>query len=128
MLAFGAALSSPQCSSRILAFPEAQETTDLVSDTGLDVALLRERCVDKQWPVDLSLVQSGWNDKTDLKWAPTRASLRRRAQEARRFILQRVEALECLGVRDPEIVLVTHGGFLHYLTDDWEGSGVEQGE
>jgi broad specificity phosphatase PhoE len=53
------------------------------------------------------------------KWAPTAAALKNRALEARRWLKSRPEK---------EIVLVTHGGFLHYLTEDWEDSSLYQGE
>lgn len=128
VLSFGANLSEPRCVPNIIALPETQETSDLISDTGLDVALLRQRCHENGWPVDLGLVYDGWNVKTDHRWAPTPTSLRERARQAREFIWSQIQNLQCDGVEAPEIVLITHGGFLHYFTDDWEGSGIEKGE
>lgn len=52
------------------------------------------------------------------KWAPETKAIKDRAREARRWLKARPEK---------EIVLVTHGGFLHYFTEDWEDSSVYQG-
>ncbi|KAI9808882.1 MAG: hypothetical protein M1827_007157 [Pycnora praestabilis] len=52
------------------------------------------------------------------KWAPTAEAIQGRAREARQWLKNRSEK---------EIVLVTHGGFLHYLTEDWTGSDKFQG-
>ena len=63
----------------------------------------------KDKPIDLSRVKEGWNSKTG-KWAPTAGAIGNRAKEARQWLKARPEK---------EIVLVTHGGFLHYFTEDW---------
>jgi hypothetical protein len=52
------------------------------------------------------------------KWAPSAMALMNRAREARQWVKARPEK---------EIVLVSHGGFLHYFTDDWEDSSFYQG-
>jgi len=44
--------------------------------------------------------------------------LKERARAARRWLKARSEK---------EIVMVTHGGFLHYFTEDWEDSSQFQG-
>jgi broad specificity phosphatase PhoE len=44
--------------------------------------------------------------------------LKERARAARRWLKARPEK---------EIVMVTHGGFLHYFTEDWEDSSQFQG-
>lgn len=95
----------------VIALPTAQETSALPSDTGSDVAVLRKEMAGK--PVDLSLVPEGWNSKTGT-WAAEAEALERRAREARRWLMARPER---------EVVLVTHGGFLHYLSEDWSDSG-----
>lgn len=51
-------------------------------------------------------------------YAPTNAALRERARAARRWLKARPEK---------EIVMVTHGGFLHYFTEDWEDHSQYQG-
>ncbi|KAI9877655.1 MAG: hypothetical protein M1830_003174 [Pleopsidium flavum] len=100
---------------KVVALPEAQETSDLPSDTGSDVEVLRKEMAGK--PVDLSLVHEGWNSKKG-KWAPVVEALEQRARETRRWLKARPEK---------EIVLVTHGGFLHYFTEDWSDSGKFNG-
>lgn len=69
-------------------------------------------------PVDLSLVHDGWNNKVD-KWAPNSEAIIARAKEARKWLKERPEK---------EIVLVTHGGYLHYFTEDWSDSNLYAGE
>ena len=93
----------------VIALPEICETADVPCDTGSDVEVLKEEMKDK--PVDLSMVKKGWNVKTG-KWAPTVDALEKRAREARQWLKARSE---------DEIVVVTHGGFLHYFTQDWSG-------
>ena len=94
---------------RVIALPEICETADVPCDTGSDVAVLKEEMKDK--PVDLGMLQQGWNVKTG-KWAPTADAVGKRAKEARQWLKARPE---------DEIVVVTHGGFLHYFTEDWTG-------
>jgi len=53
--------------------------------------------------VDKAYMQEG-------KWAPAIGSLMKRAEVARQWLSERP---------DREIVVVSHGGFLHFLTDDW---------
>ncbi|KAK4692386.1 hypothetical protein P7C71_g4807, partial [Lecanoromycetidae sp. Uapishka_2] len=91
----------------VIALPEAQETADVPCDTGSDVDILKKEMKGK--PVDLSRVHEGWNSKTG-RWAPTADKLEERARETRRWLKAR---------KEKEIVLVTHGGFLHYFTEDW---------
>lgn len=91
----------------VIALPEICETADVPCDTGTDIEVLKEEMKDK--PVDLSRVKEGWNVKTG-KWAPTVDALEKRAREARQWLRARPE---------DEIVVVTHGGLLHYLTEDW---------
>ena len=96
---------------KVIALPELQETSDVPCDTGSDVGILRKEVEGK--PVDLSLVQEGWNSKKG-KWSPASETIEARAREARQWLKARPEK---------EIVVVTHGGFLHYLTEDWTDSG-----
>ena len=69
-------------------------------------------------PVDLSLVEKGWEIKEG-RWAPTGEAIEKRAREARQWLRARPEK---------EIALVAHGGLLHYLTEDWSGSERYAGE
>lgn len=52
------------------------------------------------------------------RYAPNNRALKERARAARRWLKARPEK---------EIVMVTHGGFLHYFTEDWEDSSQFQG-
>lgn len=69
-------------------------------------------------PVDLSLVHDGWNSKSG-RWAPTRAAIDERSRQARQWLKARPEK---------EIVVVTHGGLLHYFTEDWTESNTLVGK
>ena len=93
----------------VIALPEAQETASVPCDTGSDISVLRQEMAGK--PVDLSRVKEGWNSKEG-RWAPTAEALQKRARETRQWLRARPEK---------EIVLVTHGGFVHYFTEDWSG-------
>ncbi|KAK5158599.1 hypothetical protein LTR04_005212 [Oleoguttula sp. CCFEE 6159] len=92
---------------KVIALPELQETSDLPCDTGSSPEEAAREFRGK--PVDLTLVQEGWNSKKG-KWAPTAKAIENRAREARQWLMSRPEK---------DIVVVTHGGFLHYFTEDW---------
>ena len=96
---------------KVVALPELQETSDLPCDTGSDIDILKDEFKDQ--PVDLSLVKKGWNSKKG-KWAPTSEAIEGRAKDARVWLRSREE---------DDVVVVTHGGLLHYLTEDWTDSG-----
>ncbi|KAI4746914.1 hypothetical protein E4T50_02767 [Aureobasidium sp. EXF-12298] len=96
---------SQECFPKVLAYPDAQETSDEPCDVGLEVTELEEMAAFNQWPIDLSLVKEGWNS---------------RARDTRRWLRQKSRELVENGDEDVQIVLVTHGTFLHYFTEDWE--------
>jgi hypothetical protein len=50
-------------------------------------------------------------------------AIRARELSAQLLLQGKIHELSDMGIASPEIVLVTHGGFLHYMTDDWEDSG-----
>lgn len=100
----------------VIALPELQEIGDLACDTGSDLDMLSKEMAGK--PVDLSLVEKGWEIKEG-RWAPTGGAIEKRAREARQWLRARSEK---------EIALVAHGGLLHYLTEDWSGSEKYTGE
>ncbi|KAJ5105395.1 phosphoglycerate mutase family protein [Penicillium alfredii] len=100
---------------KLIALPDVQETSDVACDTGSEPSALRREFEGQ--PVDLELVQEGWNNNKD-RYAPTNKALKLRARAARRWLKARPEK---------EIVVVTHGGFLHYFTEDWEDSSQYQG-
>ncbi|KAL8810105.1 MAG: hypothetical protein Q9223_007823 [Gallowayella weberi] len=94
----------------VIALPELQETSDLPCDTGSNLTALKEEFKDK--PVQLSSVPEDWDSKKG-KWAPQQEAIEARCREARQWLKARDEK---------DIVVVTHGGLLHYLTEDWTGS------
>jgi broad specificity phosphatase PhoE len=101
---------------KVFALPELQETSDLPCDTGSKVSDLEAEF--KGQPVDLSYMYTppakAWNTKLG-KWSAIASAVDDRARIAREWLYNRPEK---------EIVVVTHGGFLHYFTEDWmEKSG-----
>lgn len=99
LLAFRVTLSP--C-SKVIAVPLAQETSNAPCDTGQDLKALE--IAFSAADVDFHLVEDGWNSKAgqDDDVGP------RRAAEVRDFLAARAEH---------EVVLVTHGYFLRYLTE-----------
>lgn len=117
------AFDNGKCQPKIIAIPDAQETSDFPCDTGSDVDVLQKRCADEHWPVDLSRLTSDWNVKTpNSRYSPAGDKLKIRAQAARQQIRQLMKDLVTAGDEDAQVVLVSHGGYLHYFTDDWEDS------
>jgi broad specificity phosphatase PhoE len=101
----------------ILVLPLAQEATDKPANTPSDIGLLKDefgdvadfhRCLDTY--VDYNTKQG--------RWAPDGASLQTRAVELRRFLRDREE---------DEVVVVSHGDFLHYVTGDINDDGTQAG-
>ena len=94
---------------KIIALPELQETSSLPCDVGLPLDDLLQHFQGK--PIDFSKVKFGWNNKLSGPFSPRIDLVQNRILEARRFL------------RDLEggVAVVTHGGLLHFLTDDWVG-------
>lgn len=102
----------------VLALPELQETSELPCDTGSDASILavdpmlKTTSAGDKVTVDLSRLTDDWTSKEG-KWAATPGPLKERANWVRKWIRGRSEE---------HVVCVLHGGFLHYLTEDWTGS------
>lgn len=127
-LTFSPALSNGKCPPRILAIPDAQETSDYPCDTGSDLEVLHGICAEQGWPADLSLVTEDWNIKTlDKRYSPATDAIKLRAHDTRLLLRQKARELAAAGHDTVEIVLVTHGGYLHYLTNDWEDADKHSG-
>lgn len=127
-LVFQTALTSNLKSQRIIAFPDAQETSSDPCDIGSDPDILRCIVEKEKWPVDLSFVKDGWNQKKARgRYSHSNDAIRVRARDTRLFLRETLRGLVSNGDDNAEIVLVTHGGFLHYLTDDWEDSYRQPG-
>ncbi|KAF5597458.1 phosphoglycerate mutase family [Fusarium subglutinans] len=119
-----------KCQPRIIAIPDAQETSDDPCDVGSDPSVLRKVVTESNWPVDLSLVKDGWNVKAlGTSYSPESNAIAARARDARITIRQKIRQLieQGQGDTDPQVALVTHGGFLHYFADDWEDSWLNPG-
>lgn len=108
---------------KVIAQPLLQETSSHPCDTGSAPEVIRAEY--GAW-ADCGLVEEGWNDKTSpgSKWAPRVDALEERAREARVWLR---ELARKSGGEDDEIVVVTHGGFLHFLTQDWDGMDLSRG-
>ncbi|KAI0907910.1 histidine phosphatase superfamily [Ustulina deusta] len=92
---------------RVVAWPEVQEASHLPCDTGSPLDEIRAQFAHA--PVDFAMVESGWHVKQG-KWAPTVGMLLERGKRARQWLRRRPEK---------DILIVSHGCFLHFLTDDW---------
>ncbi|KAE8445115.1 hypothetical protein EG329_013717 [Mollisiaceae sp. DMI_Dod_QoI] len=117
-------------SHKVIALPELQETSDMPCDTGSDLsALVSEFSVGKYaGAVDLSLLDKSWNNKKG-KFLPIASAIEDRALDARKilrelgeqFLRERAKQGK-EGDEEVHMVVTTHGGFLHYFTEDWEGT------
>lgn len=102
----------------ILAMPELQENSNLPSDTGSDPSALQAEFGKGPFAgtVDLSRVHEGWNSKTG-RWSPTEVAIEARARDARLMLREMAQQND----EDKEIIAVTHGAFVHYFTENWDG-------
>ena len=100
----------------LVALPELQETGNIPCDTGSPVKVLEDKYKDRL--VDLGLLDGQWHVKKG-KYAQTDAKISARAKEARQWLMAREET---------DIVVVTHGGYLHHITEDWSDAGKYSGK
>lgn len=122
-MTFKSSFESEKSLKTILALPDAQETSDDPCDIGSDVEVLKNICEENYWPVDLSLVKDGWNVKRiGGRYSPATEAIASRARDARIFLRKLARDFIAAGDQNVHLVLVAHGGFLHYLTEDWENS------
>ncbi|KAI0514995.1 phosphoglycerate mutase-like protein [Xylaria bambusicola] len=104
---------------KIVALQDAQEVSLYACDIGSDVEVLKKEFGDL---VDFSSVTDDWNQKTkDSKYYPDPRKLEARARDARLWLRDLVKKAG----DDAHVALVTHGGILHFLTEDW--SGIDPG-
>ncbi|OQE40115.1 hypothetical protein PENCOP_c006G08059 [Penicillium coprophilum] len=96
--------------SKLIALPDLQELSNFACDVGTDLVDLQKEIDEANLPVNLSFVEEGWTKKTG-RYEPTREKIQARARDTRRWLKARPEE---------EIAVVSHGGFLHFLTEDWE--------
>jgi broad specificity phosphatase PhoE len=112
-----------QAGLKVTALPELQETSDLPCDTGFEPSVLAAEFGSGQYAgtVDLALVKEGWNNKKG-RWSPAAAAIEARARDARIWLRNLGQSAQADSDADVDIVVVTHGGYLHYFTEDWEGN------
>ncbi|CAP66850.1 uncharacterized protein PODANS_4_6570 [Podospora anserina S mat+] len=110
---------------RVITLPDIQEVSPFPCDTGSEPAKLLDEFPDDK-VVDLGLVKEGWNDKgPGSEYAPEPRKLFERARRAREWF--RDLGRDHAGEGEVNIVAVTHGGFLHFLTEDFEGVDYGRG-
>lgn len=97
----------------ITALPVLQEVSQSPCDTGSPVANVSAEFEGK---ADYSAVEDAWIDKgPGSEYEPTLKKLLARGIKARKMLR------EIAGQGDDHIVVTSHGGILHFLTDDWHG-------
>ena len=118
-------LLEPTSTVPFIAVPDAQEGSTDPCDIGADPDVLAQTCAEHNWPLDLSLVKTGWNDKITpgARYSASSRAIFQRARDLRLFLRDCARSLAAKGEEDVQIALVAHGGFMHYLTGDWEGAG-----
>ncbi|KAK4105265.1 phosphoglycerate mutase-like protein [Parathielavia hyrcaniae] len=122
---------------KVVALPDVQEISPLPCDTGSPVEALAAEFSGGgggAGAVDLGLLTPEWNDKSDGSvYAPRMDRLEARARRARAWLRELGREFIAAsqegrgGGVDAHIVVVTHGGFLHFLTQDWDGMNPAQG-
>lgn len=102
----------------VVAFDLVQETSDAPNDIGSSVDVLRTRFGKS---ADLTRVRESWTDKSEgAFFEPEWNKLLDRTREARKTLRDMAKE------SDSDIVVVSHGGVLHFLTDDWQGLSPQQ--
>lgn len=94
-----------------------QECTQLPCDHGTDDArILKEEFGDK---IDASLVYAGWTNKAPgTRFAADVEKLMARGKDARKWLRDFARKAG----DDAHIVVTSHGGFLHFVNNDWTGT------
>ncbi len=114
-----------EAGKKVVALPEIQELSNLPCDIGSEPEVLAKDFDTSK--VDLSLVKKGWNDKSQgSPWEPTIKSLEARAKKARVWL--RDLAAQSKDAEDVHVVVVSHGGFIHFFTEDWDGMNPSAGK
>lgn len=121
LLAFGCEDEDGNKSRQVVAIPELQEVSDAPCDTGSDARVLEEAFVGL---VDLSYLYDGWNSAAEwTTWNSKLEATEARARKARTVLRELTQNAS----HDEHVVVVTHGAFLHFLTNDYHGVSPLQG-
>ncbi|TVY47611.1 putative phosphatase [Lachnellula occidentalis] len=117
VLSFGPALAKENVGIHLL--PEAQEVSSMTCNVGftreeLEVEVQNlfgddESATLASRKIDYAAVVDGWNSKQGI-WNSEKSTVEARAATLRAWLYARPEKA---------IVVVTHGNFLHYLTEEW---------
>ncbi|KAI6362213.1 hypothetical protein MCOR25_006285 [Pyricularia grisea] len=119
LLSFGPVLKQGRV-QKVTALPELQEIGAIPSDTGSDPAVLAKEFGNEK--VDLGLVKDDWTNKgPGSPFAPELEKLDARARAARIWLRKLASEVEG---DEAHIVVVTHGAILHFLTEDWDGTSI----
>ncbi|KAL7624418.1 hypothetical protein AAE478_005982 [Parahypoxylon ruwenzoriense] len=123
---FGLAAALPRRRpvNKIILLPELQEVNATPSGTGRPKSELEDMFPAAEslgFNLDAALLAEDWYRKdSDTGFAPAPAKVEERARRARVFL--RDLAREAARTRpDAHVVVMTHGEFAHWLTDDFEG-------
>jgi broad specificity phosphatase PhoE len=107
-----ARLCFPKHRGPFVAVPDAQEVGEWPCDCGSPLMVLEKDF--EPLGVDLHLVKEGWEVKKGRNSRGTEA-IQHRARDLRQWLRRKSHEFKDEG----DVVLVTHGGFLHFLTQDW---------
>ncbi|KAI0508334.1 histidine phosphatase superfamily [Xylaria bambusicola] len=100
---------------RVILLPELQETGANPSDIGQPPEALEAVYSPL---IDTDLLERNWYDKGQgSKYAPDVGLVEKRARKARTILRD----LAASGPDDARIIVITHGGFAHFLTEDYSG-------
>ncbi|KAI0900410.1 phosphoglycerate mutase-like protein [Annulohypoxylon nitens] len=110
---------------RIILNPQLQEVNATPSSTGTAVSKLVEQYSNPD--LDTAGLDEEWYKKgPDTPFAPDVEKLETRALRARCFLLAIVRDLTDRGKENARVVVVTHGEFAHWLTNDFVGTGYSR--
>jgi broad specificity phosphatase PhoE len=113
LAAFSTVLSKEEGAAKLILDPDLQERSDLPCDTGSDVAVLEAK-----FPgLDYRALGEGWHAKTGAYTADDEA-VAARAEGVRKKLLRVARELEASGSERKDVVVVTHGVFMKFLTED----------
>jgi broad specificity phosphatase PhoE len=95
---------------KLIVDPDLQERSELPCDTGSDRGIL-----ENTFPsVDFSVLENGWQTKEGV-YSADEAAVKARANKVRRRLAEVAEELEN---KQEDIVVVTHGVFMKFLSGD----------
>ncbi|KAI2633308.1 phosphoglycerate mutase-like protein [Xylaria nigripes] len=106
---------------KIVALPDAQEISLYHCDLGSEVGELKQKFGNL---VDFQLIPKDWPNKgPGSRHYPDISKLDARARDTRLWLRDLVKEAG----DDAHVVLVTHGGILHFITEEWSGISPDRG-